>query len=161
MLSKLARELRLGTGRLGIVWLAAVDQRHSRTRPALNCTRRSTFAQVGAACTMALPTKDDMINPDVPIRYDAPSALRKWPSMMGERIRPADGAAHEIFSGTLYECIREFSAKPISQHHLYDVATGDQPAFEQNILSAPDVTKIIARADFPKLLRRIGDAAVK
>jgi hypothetical protein len=97
MLSKLARELRLGTGRLGIVWLAAVDQRHSRTRPALNCTRRSTFAQVGAACTMALPTKDDMINPDLPIRYDAPSALRKWPSMMGERIRPADGAAHEIF----------------------------------------------------------------
>jgi hypothetical protein len=112
--------------------------------------------------TTALPTKDDMINPDVPIRYDAPSALRKWPSIKGEWVSPADGAApYMIFVGTLDECIREFSAKPISQHHLYDVATGDQPAFEQNILSAPDVTKIIARADFPKLRRLIGDAAVK
>jgi hypothetical protein len=111
---------------------------------------------------MALPTKDDMINPDVPVRYDAPSALRKWPSIKGERVSPADGAApHKIFVGTLDECIREFSAKPISQHHLYDVTTGHQPAFEQSILSAPDVTKIIARADFPKLRRRIGDATVK
>jgi hypothetical protein len=111
---------------------------------------------------MALPTKDDMINPDVPVRYDAPSALRKWPSIKGERVSPADGAApYKIFVGTLDECIREFSAKPISQHHLYDVTTGHQPAFEQNILSAPDVTKVIARADFPKLRRRIGDAPVK
>ena len=111
---------------------------------------------------MALPTKDDMINPDVPVRYDAPSAVRKWPSIKGERVSPADGAApYKIFVGTLDECIREFSAKPISQHHLYDVTTGHQPAFEQNILSAPDVTKIIARADFPKRRRRIGDAAVE
>jgi hypothetical protein len=50
-----------------------------------------------------------------------------------------------VFEGTLDEFIREFSAKPIGQHHLYDVSTGYQPAFEQNILSAPDVTKIIAR----------------
>jgi hypothetical protein len=103
-----------------------------------------------------------MINPNVPIRYDAPSALRKWPSIKGEPVSPADGTApHMVFEGTLDECIREFSAKPISQHHLYDVSTGHQPAFEQNILSAPDVTKIIARADFPELRRYIGDAAVK
>jgi hypothetical protein len=50
-----------------------------------------------------------------------------------------------VFEGTLDEFIREFSAKPIGQHHLYDVSTGYQPAFEQNILSPPDVTKIIAR----------------
>jgi hypothetical protein len=103
-----------------------------------------------------------MINPDVPIRYDAPSALRKWPSIKGERVSPADGAApYMVFEGTLDECLREFSVKPIGQHHLYDVSTGHQPAFEQNILSAPDVTKIIARADFPELRRCIGDAARK
>jgi hypothetical protein len=73
-----------------------------------------------------------------------------------------------VFEGTLDEFIREFPAKPIGQHHLYDVSTAInqrfyryQPAFEQNILSAPDVTKIIARADFPKLRRCIGDAAVQ
>ena len=66
-----------------------------------------------------------------------------------------------VFEGTRVEFIREFSAKPIGQHHLYDVSTGYQPAFEQNILSPPDVTKIIARADFPELRRCIGDAAVQ
>jgi hypothetical protein len=140
-----------------------IDRKFQSTEPWLH----PTLSKLARECellppTMALPTKDDMINPDVPVRYDAPSALRKWPSIKGERVSPADRAApYKIFVGTLDECIREFSAKPISQHHLYDVTTGHQPAFEQNILSAPDVTNIIARADFPKLRRRIGDAAVK
>jgi hypothetical protein len=65
-----------------------------------------------------------MINPDAPIRYDAPSALRKWPSIKGERISPADGAAPSLtFEGTLNECIRELLAKPVSQHYLYEVST--------------------------------------
>jgi hypothetical protein len=90
-----------------------------------------------------------MINPDAPIRYDAPSALRKWPSIKGERTSPADGAAPYLtFEGTLDECIREFLAKPVSQHHLYEVSTAPQPAFDQAVLAATDVAEIVARADF-------------
>jgi hypothetical protein len=91
-----------------------------------------------------------MINPEVPVRYDAPATLRKWPSINGGRISPADGAApYTVFGGTLAECIREFLAKPINQHGLYEVATPPQPAFERQVLTAPDVAGIIARADFP------------
>jgi hypothetical protein len=91
-----------------------------------------------------------MINPDVPIRYDVPAALRKWPSIKGERISPADGAApYTVFAGTLNECIREFLAKPASQHHLYEVSTDPQPAFDRTVLAAADLTEIIARADLP------------
>jgi hypothetical protein len=90
-----------------------------------------------------------MINPDVPIRYDAPAALRKWPSIKGERISPADGAApYMVFEGNLGECTREFLTKPASQHHLYEVSTDPQPAFDRTVLAAADLTEIIARAEF-------------
>jgi hypothetical protein len=93
--------------------------------------------------------KDDMINPDVTIRYDAPATLRKWPSINGQRISPADGAApYMVFEGNLGECIREFLTKPVSQHHLYEVATDPQPAFDRRIQAAPDITEIVARAEF-------------
>jgi hypothetical protein len=89
-----------------------------------------------------------MIKPDVSIRYDA-AALRKWPSIKGQRISATDGAApYMVFEGNLGECIREFLAKPTNQHQLYEIFTEPQPAFDRGILAAPDVTEIIARVEF-------------
>jgi hypothetical protein len=90
-----------------------------------------------------------MINPDVPIRYDAAATLRKWPSIKGQRVSAADGAApYRVFEGNLGQCVREFLTKLTNQHHLYEVFTEPQPAFDRGILAAPDVTEIIARAEF-------------
>jgi hypothetical protein len=36
-----------------------------------------------------------------------------------------------IFQGNLGECIRELLTKPAGSHHLYDVFTEPQPAFDQ------------------------------
>jgi hypothetical protein len=78
---------------------------------------------------------------------DVPAALRKWPSLNGQRISAADGAApYTVFEGNLGECIREFLTKPGS--HLYEIFTEPQPAFDQRILVAPDVNEITARAEF-------------
>lgn len=88
-----------------------------------------------------------MINPDVPIQYDASAALKKWPSIKGQRVSPADGAApYTVFAGNLGECIREFLTKPAS--HLYEIFTEPQPAFNHVILAGPDVAEIVARAEF-------------
>jgi hypothetical protein len=61
------------------------------------------------------------------INFDAPATLRKWPSIKNERVSAADGGRpYLIFDGTLDDCIRQFMAKPVSQHHLYDIQTAPQ-----------------------------------
>jgi hypothetical protein len=59
------------------------------------------------------------------IDFNAPATLRKWPSIKNERARAADGP-YLIVDGTLDDCIRQFMAKPASQHHLYEIHTAPQ-----------------------------------
>ena len=59
------------------------------------------------------------------IDFNAPATLRKWPSIKKERARAADGP-YLIVDGTLDDCIRQFMAKPTSQHHLYEIHTAPQ-----------------------------------
>lgn len=93
---------------------------------------------------------NDMINPDVRIHYDAPSTLKKWPSIRNQRVSPAGGAGpYLVFEGTLQECIRQFFAKPLREHHLYEISTEPQPALDKTVLSASDVNEIMGRPDFP------------
>jgi hypothetical protein len=91
-----------------------------------------------------------MINPDFPIRYDFPAKLRKWPSTTNERVGPGGGASpYIIFEGTLDECIRQFLAKPGSEHHQYEITTLPQDAIGTTVLLAPELNEIFSRADFP------------
>jgi hypothetical protein len=58
------------------------------------------------------------------INFGAPAVLRKWPSLNKERISSA--SPYSVAEGTLDECIRRFSTKPISQQHLYEIRTASQ-----------------------------------
>ena len=48
---------------------------------------------------------------DVPIRFDVPAIIRKWPSLHNARRTDGTGP-YLLIEGTLDECIREFMAKP-------------------------------------------------
>ena len=67
----------------------------------------------------------------VHIDFDAPAILRKWPSIKNERASNTIGA-YLVVEGTLDHCIRQFMAKPVSQHHLYEIQT-----HRRESLSAP------------------------
>ena len=47
----------------------------------------------------------------VPINFDAPAVLRKWPSLRNQR-RTEGAGPYLLVDGTLDECIGEFMAKP-------------------------------------------------
>ena len=59
------------------------------------------------------------------IDFDAPATLRKWPSIKNQRASATD-RPYLIVDGTLDDCIRQFMAKPTSQHHLYEIHTAPQ-----------------------------------
>lgn len=69
------------------------------------------------------------------IDFNAPATLRKWPSIRNERASTADGP-YLIVDGTLDDCIRQFMAKPTSQHHLYEIHTAPQGELVSAVLSA-------------------------
>ena len=81
------------------------------------------------------------------IDFDAPAALRKWPSVRNERVSTAD-RLYLILGGTLDECIRQFMARPISQHHLYEIHTAPQGELVSAILSARQIVEIARLRDF-------------
>ena len=59
------------------------------------------------------------------INFDAPATLRKWPSIKNQRASATD-LPYLIVDGTLDDCIRQFMAKPMGQHHLYEIHTAPQ-----------------------------------
>ena len=68
-----------------------------------------------------------MPDKEVPINFDAPATLRKWPSLNNERISASLGARpYLIIDGTLDQCIQKFMAMPLGQHHLYEIHTAAQ-----------------------------------
>jgi hypothetical protein len=58
--------------------------------------------------------------PDIKVKLDfnAPAALRKWPSLSNQRVSELGARPYLVLDGTLDECIRQFLTKPASQHHL-------------------------------------------
>src|ERR1700730_1127257 len=83
------------------------------------------------------------------IRFEAPATLKKWPSIKNERLSAADGARpYSIVDGTLDDCIRQFMAKPVSQHHLYEIHTAPQGELIGAVLSAEHILEIARLRDF-------------
>jgi hypothetical protein len=89
-----------------------------------------------------------MFKESVPIIYDAPADLKKWPSLKNERL--TGKPPYLVYNGTLADCIRELLAKPIKQISLYDIVTEPQPIFDCPVLSPADAAEIAMRKDFPK-----------
>lgn len=86
---------------------------------------------------------------DTMINFDAPAVLLKWPSIKNERVSTADGACpYTIVDGTLDDCIRQFLAKPISPHHLYERHTAPQGELVSAVLSANHILEIARLRDF-------------
>jgi hypothetical protein len=78
---------------------------------------------------------------EIAIDYDTPAKLMKWPSLNGERVSARDGAVlYTVFHGTLAECIQQLQEKVASQHHLYEIHTGDG-----TVLSATDAIASLER----------------
>ena len=85
---------------------------------------------------------------NIPIAYDAPADLKKWPSLKNQRV--TGKTPYLVYNGTLAGCIRQLLAKPIKQISLYDIFTERQPAFDRPVLSPGDAAEIAMRKDFPK-----------
>ena len=90
-----------------------------------------------------------MPDSEVQIDFDAPAALRKWPSVNNERVSASLGARpYMVIDGTLDECIRRFMLQPKSQHHLYEIHTAPQADLVSAILSADYVVELARLRDF-------------
>ena len=81
------------------------------------------------------------------INFDAPASLRKWPSIKNERASNALGT-YLLIEGTLDHCIRQFMAKPESQHHLYEIHTAPQGELVSAVLTARVIPEIARLRDF-------------
>ena len=83
------------------------------------------------------------------IEFDAPASLRKWPSHRNERISETQyPEPYLLVDGTLDDCIKEFMAKPASQHHLYEIHTTAQPPLITAVLSAEIITELARLRDY-------------
>ena len=89
-----------------------------------------------------------MFKESLPIAYDAPADLKKWPSVRNARV--TGKTPYLVYNGTLADCIRLLLAKPIKQISLYDIVTERQAAFDSNVLTPGDAAEIAMRKDFPK-----------
>jgi hypothetical protein len=81
------------------------------------------------------------------INFDAPAALRKWPSLRGER-RTEGTSSYLIVYDTLDVCIRMFAAKPPSLRHLYEIQTLPQPPLISSVLTGDHVVELARLRDF-------------
>jgi len=89
-----------------------------------------------------------MFRENLPIAYDVPADLKKWPSLNNQRV--TSKAPYLVYNGTLADCIRQLLAKPVKQISLYDIVTERQPAFDGSVLSPGDAAEIAMRKDFPR-----------
>ena len=82
----------------------------------------------------------------VQTKFDVPAVLRKWPSLHGKDVRGV--TPYLIAEGTLDECIRQFTSKPISQLHLYEIHTAPQGELITAVLSAEQIIELATLRDF-------------
>jgi hypothetical protein len=81
---------------------------------------------------------------DVQIDFDAPAALRKWPSIRSERRNDTlYSNPYLVQDGTLLECIEALLSKPASQHPLYEIHTDPQEPWVKAVLSAQHVYELM------------------
>jgi hypothetical protein len=80
------------------------------------------------------------------MKFDAPAALRKWPSLNNERI--SNARPYLVSDGTLDECIRQFMSRPASQHHLYEIHTAPQGEIITAVLSVEQIVELARLRDF-------------
>ena len=83
---------------------------------------------------------------EVPLSFDVPAVVRKWPSL--HNARRLDRSPYLVIEGTLDECIREFMAKPESTRHLYEILTAPQPPLITEVLSAEHVAELARLREF-------------
>jgi hypothetical protein len=88
-----------------------------------------------------------MASIDSHIDFNAPAALRKWPSLKNER-RTEGQSPYLLVEGTLDDCIREFVAKPVSMRHLYEIHTSPQPPLVSAVLSGEMLVELARLRDF-------------
>ena len=89
-----------------------------------------------------------MFRESLPIAYDAPADLKKYPSLRNQRLR--NRTSYLVYNGTLADCIKQLMAKPFTQISLYDIVTTPQPVFDRTVLSPADAAEIALRRDFPR-----------
>ena len=87
-----------------------------------------------------------MADADIQIKFDGPAVLRKWPSRNNRRISGA--TPYLVAEGTLDECIRQFTSKPVSQLHLYEIHTAPQGELVTAVLSAKQIIELARLRDF-------------
>ena len=85
--------------------------------------------------------------PNPHVNFDAPAALRKWPSLNNQR-RTDGTVPYLLLDGTLDACIREFMAKPAPNRHLYEIHTSPQPPLVADILSGEVVAELARLREF-------------
>jgi hypothetical protein len=83
------------------------------------------------------------------IDFNAPAALRKWPSLKNERIPKGWGAVpYLVADSTLGECLQAFSAKGATQQHLYEIHTAPQPPLVTEVLQGEHIVELARLRDF-------------
>jgi len=83
------------------------------------------------------------------INFGAPAALKKYPSLKGQRNPNALYAnPYTILDGTLDECIQEFMSKPESQRSLYEIHTASQLPLVTEVLSVEQIVELARLRDF-------------
>ena len=80
------------------------------------------------------------------VNFEAPSALRKWPSLNNRR--RDDREPYVVAEGTLEFCIREFMIKPAATRALYDIRTAPQPPLVPPIMEAKHVEELARFRNF-------------
>ena len=83
---------------------------------------------------------------DTMINFDAPAVLLKWPSIKNERV--SNSRPYLVSEGTLDDCIRQFMAKPVSQHHLYEIHTTPQQPLVSLVLSVEQIIELARLREF-------------
>lgn len=82
------------------------------------------------------------------IDFGAPAALRKWPSLNGQRLRTAAAAKYSVYEGSLDECLIRYSEKPPSQRHLYEIETSPQAPTIDRVLTPIEIDLLIKLREF-------------
>jgi hypothetical protein len=111
--------------------------------------RRSTVQEGKVQWERVKAKRQIMTNSAARINFHALATLRKWPSVKKERVTTSLYVGpYLVLDGTLDECIREFLAKPVSQHHLYEIHTAPQGDLVSAVLSAKHILEIARLRDF-------------
>ena len=93
-----------------------------------------------------------MKDTDIQIDLSAPASLRKWPSLNAERLTETrHPGPYLLFDGTLDECIQQFTAKPASQRHLYEIHTAPQTPLVSAVLTNEHIAELARLRDDRRL----------